>query len=170
MLPRDIPLELDKLQFDYAWKWFSYHADQRVKMFNFMLIVFGIFATAIVSALGSKQQPWFTAILCFIGAALAAIFIGLDSRNERLLRLAEEVLTDLEKNAIFGEGRTIKDRNGADIRFGILSRQSFEDRNSSWAKRLLNHAVRHRFLLRLVGALMFWSFLIAGFWILIHPQ
>jgi hypothetical protein len=34
--------DLVKLQFDYAWKWFSFHADQRVKMFNFMLVVFGI--------------------------------------------------------------------------------------------------------------------------------
>jgi hypothetical protein len=41
-LPDD-PSELQKLQFDFAWKWFAYHADQRVKMFNFMLIVFGIF-------------------------------------------------------------------------------------------------------------------------------
>src|SRR5262245_44298025 len=123
--PRDPPSELHKLQFDYAWKWFNFHADQRVKMFNFMLVVFGIFAAAIVGAVG-KQQAGFTAILCFVGAALAAIFVGLDARNHELLEFAEEVLTYLEKNAIFGEGVTIKDRGDKDIRFGILSRQSFE--------------------------------------------
>jgi putative Mn2+ efflux pump MntP len=117
--PREPPLEFRKLQFDYAWKWFSYHADQRVKMFNFMVVVFGFFIAAIVNAVVGHQQPWFTAIISFIGAGVAAIFVGLDSRNERLLRLAEEVLTHLEKNVIFGEGREITDRLGHPAPFGI---------------------------------------------------
>jgi hypothetical protein len=78
-------------------------------MFNFMLIVFGIFATAIVTAIDKHLAPGFTAALCFIAAAVAAIFVLLDWRNRDLLRLAEELLTNLEKNVIFGE-RTIKDR------------------------------------------------------------
>lgn len=31
------PTDLEKMRFDYAWKWFNYHADQRMKMFNFIL-------------------------------------------------------------------------------------------------------------------------------------
>jgi len=27
---------------DYAWKWFEYHAKQRISMFNYFLIVSGI--------------------------------------------------------------------------------------------------------------------------------
>jgi hypothetical protein len=99
--PVDPELELHKLQFDYAWKWFAYHADQRVKMFNFMLIVFGVFATAIVTALGSKDLPsGVAAVLCFVAAALGLTFSLLDRRNRDLVWIGEEVLTHLEKNFI----------------------------------------------------------------------
>ena len=167
--PREAPLEFHKqLQFDYAWKWFSYHADQRVKMFNFMLVVFGFLVAAIVNAVVGKQQPWFTAILCLIGAALAWIFVALDTRNERLLRFAEEVLTHLEKTAIFGEGMRIADRSGVDVPFGILSRQSIEDKDYHWYSP--RKMIRHRVLLRLVGLLMLVAFVAGACWILKHPQ
>ena len=164
--PPDKPSEFEKLQFDYGWKWFSYHADQRVKMFNFMLVVFGIFAAAVVNAVGTKQQPGFAAILCAIGAVLAAIFIALDTRNQYLLRLAEEVLWHLEENAIFGKGTTIKDRDCKDVRFGILSRQLSEERSDKGPPKI----IRHRYLLPLVGVLMLASFVVAGIWIYLRPQ
>jgi hypothetical protein len=62
-------LELLKLKFDYAWKWFSFHADQRLKMFNFMLVVVGIFAAVAVNAV--KEQLLGLAFwLCIVPAAL----------------------------------------------------------------------------------------------------
>jgi hypothetical protein len=120
-------MELQKLQFDYAWKWFSYHADQRIKMFNFMLIALGIFSTAIVSSVAYHIASGFTFALCCVAAVLALVFWFLDTRNRDLVELGEELLTDLEKKVIFGEGTKIKNRHGDDIQFGILSRQSFED-------------------------------------------
>lgn len=191
----DPQLELHKLQFDYAWKWFSYHADQRVKMFNFMLIVFGVFATAIVSAVGNEDLPsGFTAVLCFVAAALALIFPLLDRRNRDLVWMGEELLTHLEKNVIFGEGITIKDRRGRDIRLGILSRQAFEEEvraNNIWfawgkgvgdvwralsTLRAWGEGIddawrgKHRVWLPRIGILMFVLFLAAGIWILKHPH
>jgi hypothetical protein len=175
------------LQFDYAWKWFSYHADQRVKMFNFMLVVLGIFATAIVSAMGSGQvRHGLIAVLCFVAAGLALIFVLLDRRNRDLVWLGEEVLTHLEKKVIFGEGITIQDRKGQAIQFGILSRQSSEDQSrrnnliGAWGrdlcdlffpfKRRIDDAWsgRHRVWLPLVGILLFGLFLAAGIWNLKH--
>lgn len=47
----DPPTDLHKLQFEYAWKWFSFHADQRTKVFNFMLILVGILAAGTINAL-----------------------------------------------------------------------------------------------------------------------
>jgi hypothetical protein len=166
--PREPPFEFRKLQFDYAWKWFAFHADQRTKMFNFMLVAFGFFVAAIVGSIG-KLEPWFTATLCFVGAGVAWIFVGLDWRNERLVRLGEEALTHLEKTAIFGEHRTFTDRSGdPNVPFGILSRQATEDRKYSWYS--CHKLTRHRVLLRLVARLMCVAFLAAGFWILKHPQ
>src|SRR4051812_17959205 len=98
------PLELRKLQFDYAWKWFSFHADQRVKMFNFMLIVFGIFAAGVVNALDKAALPRVAlAGLCFFGTFLAWAFTRLDRRNRDLVWLGEDVLMELERKVIFGE-------------------------------------------------------------------
>lgn len=31
--------DLVKMQFDYAWKWFDFHARQRTTMFNFTIIL-----------------------------------------------------------------------------------------------------------------------------------
>src|SRR6516164_9689130 len=95
-LPCDPELELHKLQFDYAWKWFSYHADQRVKMFNFMLVALGIFAAGVVNAF-DKTPNIVTAILCFFAAGLAVVFTFLDRRNRDLVWLGEDVLTHLER-------------------------------------------------------------------------
>jgi hypothetical protein len=158
-------------------------------MFNFMLIVFGIFATAIVSAVDKGLPPAVTAILCFVAAALGLIFPLLDRRNRDLVWLGEEVLTHLEKNFIFGEYIEIKDREGKDIRLGILWRQKVENDERkdnillAWGRdvgdtwRALStwrawddawHG-RHRFWLPCVGLSMFALFLAAGVWILRDP-
>jgi hypothetical protein len=192
--PRDPPSELRKLQLDYAWKWFSYHADQRVKMFNFMLVVFGIFATAIVSAVNYHLAPGSIAVLCIIAAMIGLIFARLDRRNRDLVGLGEELLTHLEKNFVFGEGITIKDRSGKDIQLGILSRQSFEDDERAtdlciaWGKgirdvwrgwtswrawgRCIDDAWhgKHRVWLPFVGTMMFILFSIAAVWLWKRPQ
>jgi hypothetical protein len=40
--------DLQKLRADYAWKWFDLHAKQRMTLFNYFLIIAGIFANAIL--------------------------------------------------------------------------------------------------------------------------
>jgi len=135
----DPPSQLHKLQVDYAWKWFNFHADQRIKMFNFMLIVFGIFATAIVTALDKPRvSREITASLCVIAGILALIFSRLDRRNRDLLWLGEDMLVELEKKGIFGEGikidgRRIKTNGRAEderVVFGILWRQKAEEKEN----------------------------------------
>src|SRR5260370_38558614 len=118
--PTDIASDLQKLQFDYAWKWFAYHADQRVKMFNFMLIVLGIFATAIVSAIANHLQSGFTAVLCFVAASVAFIFSLLDGRNRVLVWLWAEVLIYLVKGTVFCGCKRFTDPVQKTILLGIL--------------------------------------------------
>jgi hypothetical protein len=163
-------LELPKLQFDYAWKWFSYHADQRVKMFNFMLIALGIFSTAIVSAIGSHLAHRVTAILCFVASVVALVFWFLDTRNRDLVELGEELLTDLEKKVLFGEGKTFEDRSGKNVQLGILLRQSVEDKDRKYGTLRAVIGGRHRFWLRFVAILTCGLFFIAGVWIWNRPQ
>src|SRR5258708_21730830 len=93
-------LDLLKLRLDYAWKWFSFHADQRTKMFNFMLIVVGIFATAVVAAVeeGMLEVAF---LLCLVPGLLAFVFSLLDRRNRDLVLLGRDVLCALGEKRLF---------------------------------------------------------------------
>jgi hypothetical protein len=162
------PSDLVKLQFDFAWKWFSFHADQRVKMFNFMLIVFGIFATAVITSI-DKHLPRFVSIaLCIIAAILALIFTRLDRRNRDLVWLGEDVLVQLERTNLFREFETINNRENKVICFGVLWRQAREERArgvSWWRDAWLG---KHRIWLRCVGYLFSVLFVLAAIWIWIN--
>jgi len=125
--PINPPTELSKLQFDYAWKWFAYHADQRVKMFNYMLLVIGILTNAVVGALEKKYPAGISIGLCVVGAFLAFIFARFDRRNRDLVWLGEDVLVEIERKSLFGSENKISGRYGKQVDFGILSRQVTEE-------------------------------------------
>jgi HAD superfamily hydrolase (TIGR01549 family) len=152
------------LQFDYAWKWFNYHADQRVKMFNYMFVGLGLFATALTGTLGKGVPWWVPVALCFFASLLAVIFALIDGRNQRLVRLGEDVLFELESSAIFGKARYIKGRSKPDIPFGILRRQEEEDTASGAFRKILKDVIegRHRILLRAIAMLLAIAFSAAG--------
>jgi hypothetical protein len=114
------PSELHKFQFDYAWKWFSFHADQRIKMFNYMLVVFGIFAAGIANAVNKQVPNEVTAGFCFVASVFALIFARFDRRNRDLVWFGEDVLRHLERQGIFGPDEKIEDRHGKTVDFGIL--------------------------------------------------
>lgn len=148
--------EQAKAQLDYAWKWFAYHADQRMKMFNFMLIVFGVLCTAIVSLINKDSPARLDAYLCFLSGVLALAFAFLDGRNRYLVRLGEDVLVSLEKDYLF---QRPNEDNGSSKQCtypGILWRQEREDQQNSYEPKILAAARKgkHRFWIRGI-ALMF---------------
>lgn len=166
----------DDVRFDYAWKWFVFHADQRTKMFNFMLVAVGIFANGVVGALDKRMAP-IAAGLCFVAGAVAIIFSRLDLRNQRLVEIGEDVLEGLEKSRIFAKventaGGAISNNETAD---GILWRKRQEDRkvpSSSRLEKLLHDACvgKHRFWLRNVAYLLAALFFISAAGILLLPE
>ena len=87
--------DLLKLRFDYAWKWFDYHAKQRITMFYYFLIIIGILASAYVQLLDKKLYALATG-LSIIGFFLSIGFYCLDLRNRQLVRWGEDVLKKLE--------------------------------------------------------------------------
>lgn len=156
--------DLVKLQFDYAWKWFSYHADQRTKMFNYMLIAMGIFASATVNALNSNQRPA-VVILCAVSTIFALSFSRLDRRNEELVRLGEEVLAHLERTKVFATPPQIPDRKGDLVDFGILRRQAKLEGDGTWQSDARRG--KHRFWLRALSYLIAAIFFAVGYWVLL---
>jgi len=131
--------------FDYAWKWFEFHADQRTKMFNFMLVGFGIFATAIFGAL--EKNFYFGSFLLSVAAVVVAwAFLKIDSRNRELYLLAQKVLVDAEKRGEFGFG------------FAIASSRTVEIEKDAFWTDLKNN--KHRALMPFV-AYVFWALFVA---------
>jgi hypothetical protein len=139
--PPQPPPDHIRLQFEYAWKWFKYHADQRVKMFNFMLLAFGVLATALFTALSVSRVG--AVVLCLVAALLAVIFALLDGRNRNLTWLGEDVLASLEP-AIFGDSRSIAciHAQKGEVRLGLLTRPQWEKSRLGFGD-----LTKHRFLL-----------------------
>jgi hypothetical protein len=156
------PSELQKLQFDYAWRWFAYHADQRLKMFNYMLVVFGIFAVGIVNTL-DKHLPKVIAVGLSVSAViLAIIFRLLDRRNRDLTWLGEDILRDLEPTVLFDPNRLIRDSYGRNVPESILTRPPLPLCKLGFENVLLG---KHRTLLPLISYLIAALFAAAAVWI-----
>ncbi|CAE6718897.1 hypothetical protein R69927_05094 [Paraburkholderia domus] len=137
---RNEPSELDKLRFDYAWKWFSFHAEQRTKMFNFMLVGLGALATVVVTAI-NDHLVLVARFACGLGFVIALVFWRLDGRNRTLYDYAGDILIDLEDKVIFGQGRTLKNRDKKIVTYGIYQRvkllNELNEIKPWWKRRLL---------------------------------
>ena len=96
----EIDRELLHLKLDYAWRWFALHTKQRVTMFNYFLVASGILANAYGLLL--REELWGAAIVAAsIGCTVGLVSWGLDVRNRQLVKLGEEVLTDIETKCLF---------------------------------------------------------------------
>jgi hypothetical protein len=121
-------MNLNEQRLDYAWKWFSFHADQRTKMFNFMLVGLGLFAGALVTALDKQLYP-LAALMGVAGFALAVGFYFIDRRNKQLYEAALDVLFDLEQFHLFSKDGTFTPRHdGQQVPFAIGWRVHQDDR------------------------------------------
>ena len=129
------PTGLEQMRFDYAWNWFNFHAEQRTKMFNYMLIGMGIFATAFVTAV-DKKLALEAAVLSSAAAFVALVFFLIDQRNRELYIAAMDVLIDAEKEVVFGD-TTFENHRGAKKTFGVSRRIAVDD--GPEAKTLADH-------------------------------
>ncbi|HTA23060.1 MAG TPA: hypothetical protein VK763_05970 [Terriglobales bacterium] len=87
---------------DYAWKFFDFHAKQRMSMFNFFLIFVGFVLSAYATLLKDGNRA-VCALLAFTAAILTFVFLCLERRNEELVYIAEDVLLSLEGDVLFAE-------------------------------------------------------------------
>lgn len=84
------------IQIDYAWKWFSYHAQQRLTAFHYFLLVIALLTTGYVTALGSGFII-VERVLCAVGVLISLSFLFLDVRNEELVNDGRAALRKLER-------------------------------------------------------------------------
>ena len=99
------PSITDKERFDYAWKHFALIADQRIKTFNFYIIVLLASFGGTISSLIRNDLPRHDFYLIgFAHICAAVIFWAIDSRSCRMLQVAVDALTEIESSPAF-EGK-----------------------------------------------------------------
>jgi hypothetical protein len=84
---------LERIQ-EYAWSWFSYHAEQRTSMFNYSLAAAALLAAGYGAAL--DKFPIVAAAIGYVGFLVMACFVVLDYRNRRLVEYGEQALRYVE--------------------------------------------------------------------------
>ena len=84
-------LETFKLANEMAFKWFEAHADHRLRMLNFFLVVAGIFVAGYFGALQAKNNFAAIVVSLLLGC-IAFFFKQLDRRTAQLVKLGEDFL------------------------------------------------------------------------------
>ena len=106
--PSDENVILPKDQMDYAMKHFVFIAEQRLKIFNFYVIVFGAFVAALVAfttrdvPIGYSAIRWYAASTAIWGAmnlCTAVVFFIIEMRNLMLLDIARTGLQNIEAHS-----------------------------------------------------------------------
>jgi hypothetical protein len=80
---------------EYAWNWFSYHAAQRLTVFRFFFLTFGVVAVGYYQTI--TTQPSLALALSVLGFLLSILFWRLDLRTRELIKIGEELLLVVEK-------------------------------------------------------------------------
>src|SRR5690349_7522707 len=156
------PSELEKLRFDYAWKWFCFHAEQRTKMFNFMLIGLGVFASGLVTAI-EKHLRLESAVLASAATLIAVGFFLLDRRNKQLYQVALAVLIETERTLLFPDATGAENAEAP----GISRRIQLEEKNDPKGWKGAGIAIRqgrHRVMMPLVTAVFVLLFATTAIW------
>ncbi len=81
----------------YAWAYFALHADQRMKLFNFFLILSGLILSAFSAVRGMVPGAKAVALLPLLLVLSAFIFWRLEERTRRLVKNGEDALRFLDE-------------------------------------------------------------------------
>ena len=83
---------------EHAWRYFELHANQRMSLFNYFLVLSGAVAAGLAATLQGSQR--FSSLGVALGLLLALVsfvFWKLDQRVSFLIKHAESALSELEK-------------------------------------------------------------------------
>lgn len=95
-------IELQKELREYAWKYFSLHAEQRLKTFHFFVILATVLVGAISTVAKELGHLGYAAPLAYLLATLAFVLWKLDQRNKELIKHGENALKALERQLNIG--------------------------------------------------------------------
>ncbi|MEG8267966.1 hypothetical protein MKR64_01270 [Acinetobacter baumannii] len=90
-------LEINQTLLDHAWKYFEIHSNQRIQLFNFYLVIMAASGSALAYILQNKNQSILGIFLGLFLVFVSFIFWKLDQRTSFLVKQAEKILSNLEK-------------------------------------------------------------------------
>ncbi len=73
---------------EHAWNWFRYHAEQRLKVFQFFIAITGVIATGLGAGLGQGLN-FPVLVVAIFGMPLTVSFYRLDRRVSALIKIGE---------------------------------------------------------------------------------
>jgi hypothetical protein len=82
---------------DYAWRYFSMHADQRLKTFGFYVTLATLVGGAFVAMVKEHTEWKWLSILPFLLTFMTFVFWKFESRNKQLVRNGEAALKHLDE-------------------------------------------------------------------------
>ncbi len=94
--PKVVNQDLLKDMHDYAWNYFAVHAEQRLKTFNFYLLLVTVVLGGLLAYLKDSKTPALAFPVGLLLALLSFVFWKLDRRNRELIRHAEGALRTIE--------------------------------------------------------------------------
>lgn len=84
--------ELQKELREYAWNYFSLHAEQRLKTFHFFVILSTVITGAVLTIIKDFKNVEYAAPLAFLLPIFSFVFWKLDLRNKELIKHGENAL------------------------------------------------------------------------------
>ena len=148
---------MDQL-FNYAWRYFQTHAEQRLKTFNFYLVVCAIIIGALSALLKDGSEMRVGIPIALLLPFLSFIFWKLDLRNKQLISHGENALKYLENQYLLDSKKDLDN---------ILKIFNHEEQSTKKLKRYT-----YLFTYSTCFNLVFFIFSIGGiivaYWLLIH--
>jgi hypothetical protein len=93
----------DTAALDHAWDWFKCHADQRIALFRFYVVVVGGLAAGL-GVLHQQRENIICAALSVFAAFVCFCFVRLDKRTSDLVRLGERAMRSEERKLAIETG------------------------------------------------------------------
>ncbi len=85
---------------EYHWDYFSLHAIQRLKTFNFYIVVSTIFISAFINIIKGDEKSIIAGILPFLLSFTSYIFWKLDIRTKNMIKNAESAIKYIDDKLI----------------------------------------------------------------------
>ena len=129
--------------YEHAWNWFKYHAEQRLAMIRFAVLILGAIAAG-AAYLHKDKEYLFSSIICIFEIVITYCFLRLDLRTSDLIKLGENAL--IEK-----EDQMATDTGSQAI---TIFRRTDELRESRHAKWYNPYTYKQNFRLMFAGAIV----------------